>query len=137
MPFEAFRLLTTTIERKIRIATPRVKKPPQIKVHEQRIVLAYPFVSAPRAEHSDLLAVNDLIPAWLPGREDVCQEIMVALLENRITINQLKLNRSDVNAFVRQFKRENMESNGYAISLDCPMYDGRSWHDVLADPATL
>lgn len=102
----------------------RVKKPQ----------LAYPFIIRRRDEHADLLAVNSIVPRQLPGREDVCQEIMLALWEQKITLDDLLANRARVREFVAAFKRQNMESGGYAISLDVPMHDGRSWHDVLAAP---
>lgn len=96
--------------------------------------LAYPFIVRRRDEHADLMAVNGLVPRGLPGREDVCQEIMLALWEGKITLDQLKANRSNVRAFVRTFTTENYEGGGYAMSLDQPMHDGRSWHDILPAP---
>jgi hypothetical protein len=102
----------------------------------RRPLLSYPYIAVKRDEHADLLAVNALVPAWMPGREDVCQEIMLALWEKQITLEQLKANRVDLRSFVRSFTKANYEAGGFAISLDQPMYDGRSWHDVLADPHT-
>ena len=102
-----------------------------------RVQLAYPFIAKPRDEHAELLAVNSIVPQGIPGREDICQEIMLALWEKRISIDQLRANKSDVRAFVNNFTRANYESGGHAISLDQPMKSGQSWHDVLADPALL
>ena len=117
------------------------KLPPQwnrlivpAKIRDVRIQLAYPYIIKPRDEHADLLAVNTIVPQGPPCREDICQEIMLALWEKRITLNDLIDNREDVRAFIRSFKKGNYEMGGYAISLDVPMYDGRSWHDVLAAP---
>lgn len=103
----------------------------------QRIQLAYPYIIRARDEHADLLAVNSIVPAYMPGREDVCQEVMLALWEKRITLDQLRANSKNLRPFIRQFSAANYENGGYALSLDQPMYDGRSWHDVLADPNTL
>lgn len=100
----------------------------------RRVVLGYPYVAVKRDEHTELMMVNSLVPPGLPGREDVCQEIMLALWEGRITLEQLKANRANIRPFVRSFTRDNYESGGYAVSLDQPMHDGRSWHDVLAAP---
>lgn len=104
------------------------------KLTVPRFALSYPFIIRKRDEHADLLAVNSLVPHGLPGREDVCQEIMLALWEGKITLDQLKANRSNVRSFVRAFTVENYEGGGYAMSLDQPMADGRSWHDVLPAP---
>lgn len=113
---------------------PRKPRLPRIyKPVERRINLVYPYVAKPRDEHADLLAVNALIPQ-MPGREDICQEIMLALWEGRITLDQIKTNRTNLRPFIRSFTKENYESGGYAISLDVPMHSGQSWHDVLVAP---
>lgn len=95
--------------------------------------LAYPYVSAARSIDGDLLLVNALVP-HMEGREDVCQEIMIALWEKRITLDEVKSNRANLRKFISEFRRDNYEAGGYAVSLDQPMHDGRSWHDVLVDP---
>lgn len=112
------------------------KKIKVIKIREPKIVLSYPYIIKPRDEHAELLTVNKLVPP-MPGREDICQEIMLALWERKITMDQLRANLADVRSFVRSFKRANYEVGGYAVSLDQPMESGQSWHDVLPDPATL
>jgi hypothetical protein len=100
-------------------------------------LLAYPYIVKQRDEHADLLAVNAIVPRGVEGREDICQEIMIALWEKRITLDQLKAARENVRGLVRAFNRANFEQSGFAVSLDLPREDGRSWHDVLADPASL
>ena len=95
-------------------------------------IVAYPFIRKAKDEHADLLFVNSIVPTSMPGREDVCQEILLALFEQRITLNELKANRANLRSFVASFRRDNYESGGYAVSLDQPMYDGRSWHDTLS-----
>lgn len=109
--------------------------PPKLlpRIREPRVVMSYPFVGKPRDEHAELLAVNKLVPQ-MPGREDICQEIMLALWEKKISLDDLKANRADIRGFVRRFTKDNYEVGGYAISLDAPMHTGQSWHDVLAAP---
>ncbi len=100
---------------------------------ERRVIIAYPYIVKPSDEHAELLAVNTLVPQ-MPGREDICQDIMLALWEKKITLDELKANRHRVREFVTAFRRKNMEASGYAVSLDVPMASGQSWHDVLAAP---
>jgi hypothetical protein len=100
-------------------------------IRATQIQLAYPFIIKARGDAADLLEVNSLVPDYLLGREDVCQEIMLALYEGTVTIDELRKNKGHLRAFIRSFKRDNLEEGGYAISLDQPMRDGRSWHDVL------
>jgi hypothetical protein len=136
LPFPTWRTETITYYPKPRAIKPRYRAPRKLRtkvLRERYVPLQYPFVAKPRDEHADLLAVNVLVP-HMPGREDICQEIMLALWEKKITLDQIKANRADLRAFVRGFNKENYEAGGYAISLDDPMHDGRSWHDVLAAP---
>lgn len=113
------------------------------KLHKARAPfeapLQYPYVRSVRGEHADLLAVNSLVPHGLPDplRADVCQEIMLALWQKETTLEELRANRSLLRKFISRSKTENFEAGGQAISLDVPMRDGRSWYDVLPDPATL
>lgn len=112
-------------------------KPIKVKKHKvfvsrAKIVLSYPYLPKKREEHADLLAVNALVPRGMPGREDVCQEIMLAIWEGRTTLVELRQNRMNVRGFMARFRADNLEVGGYAISLDQPMHDGRSWHDVLS-----
>jgi hypothetical protein len=37
--------------------------------------------------------------------------------------------------YIQKFRRDNSEAGGYAVSLDQPMWDKRSWHDVLPGSA--
>lgn len=98
-------------------------------------LLAYPFVRTARDEHADLLFVNSLVPQGMPGREDVVQDALLAVLEGRTTLDQLKA--GGISMFLRNFRRSNYESNGYALSLDMPRIGGGSWHDVLPDDKTM
>jgi hypothetical protein len=99
--------------------------------------LSYPYASKVRPVSDDLEAVNSIVPRGVPGREDICQEIMLALLENVITLADVKSNAARLRSFVASFRKANFENSGYAISLDEPMRDGRSWHDVLVDECEL
>lgn len=102
-------------------------------------LLQYPYIQEVRGEHSDLLAVNGLVPANLPEhiRADVCQEIMLQMFLGEITLDELRNGPGLVRKFINQYRKQNCEAGGYAISLDAPMVDGRSWYDVLPDPDTL
>lgn len=103
-----------------------------------RPLMQYPYIAKVRGEHADLLAVNALVPHGLPQhlRGDVCQEIMLALWEGQISIEELRSNKSLVSDFIGRARKANYEAGGYALSLDAPMGDGRSWYEVLPTPVT-
>ncbi len=107
-------------------------KPKPRLVRDVRRRLSYPFIIKRRDEHADLLAVNALVPRGAPGREDVCQEIMLALWEGKVTLDDLRRHRGSIRSFVRSFNVANFEAAGYAISLDRPLRNGGSWYDILA-----
>lgn len=98
---------------------------------EPRVPLNYPFIMAVRGEHTDLLAVNALVPHGLLAhiRADVCQEIMLAIWEGRATIEELRRDRKLLSKFIGAIRTSNYEAGGHALSLDAPM---RSWYDVLS-----
>ena len=98
------------------------------------VKLDYPFITEVRGEHTDLLQVNALVPHGLPShiRGDVCQEIMLAIWEKTVTIEELRADKALVRKFISGARRANYEGSGYALSLDQPMRDGRSWYDVLS-----
>lgn len=100
--------------------------------------LQYPYIVEVRGEHEMLLAVNALVSRGLPDhmRADVCQEIMLAIWEKTISLDELKRSPKLIGQYVRKAKRENYEACGYALSLDVPMRGGRYWYDVLPDPTT-
>ena len=52
-------------------------KPKPRLIRDVRRRLSYPFIIKRRDEHGDLLAVNAPVPRGAPGREDVCQEILL------------------------------------------------------------
>jgi len=100
--------------------------------------LQYPYIRNVRGEHADLLSVNSIVPRGLPDhmRADICQEIMLALWQGDVTLDELRSEKSLVNQFIRGARKANFEAGGYALSLDQPMHDGRNWYDVLPDPAS-
>lgn len=53
-----------------------------------------------------------LVPSGTPGREDVCQDILLAFFESIITLEALKAQRANVLSFMRKFTRNNHESGG-------------------------
>lgn len=110
-----------------------------LKVRERQSPLQYPYLVETKGEHIDLLTVNALIPRGLPDhvRADVCQEIMLALWEKKVELSELKKAPSLVRSFIKSFNATNHEMNGYAMSLDMPMHDGRSWYDVLPESGAL
>jgi hypothetical protein len=69
----------------------------------------------------------------MPNRNDVVQDILLALVEGKTTREGLRLSRKDITAFFRSSMRANFEGGGYALSLDQPMRDGRSFYDVIAN----
>lgn len=97
--------------------------------------LKFPYVIAARPDILDYLALNALVPAGLPGREDAVQDMALAVLEGRTTLDALQADHSTVRAFCRSHMKGNFESGGYAVSLSEPRRDGRNWNDVLAAPA--
>lgn len=99
------------------IAAKRKHKPTEPKW----VPMAYPYVSAKRAENAQVLEVNRLVAQYLPGRADICQEILLALWEKRVTMEELRKQGQKLRSFVRQFYRSNYEMGGYAKSLDAPL----------------
>lgn len=105
------------------------------KPRAPRSTLQYPYLLEAKGEHASLLEVNALIPRGLPDhiRADVCQEIMLALWERDTSLEELRADKALVRKFMNRARNDNYELGGYALSLDQPMRDGRSWYDVLPD----
>lgn len=106
---------------------------------EPRQQLQYPYIVNVRGEHATLLAVNRLVPHGLPShlRADVCQEMMLAVWSGATSLEALQSDKALVNSYIREARKLNYEGGGFAMSLDVPMMDGRSWYDVLPDPNTM
>lgn len=94
-------------------------------------VTAYPFATRATPRTDLLLAVNALVSRRVAARDDVCQAALLAILEGRVTLAQLKERPAELRKFYCASARENFELAGRAVSLDMPRRDGRSWHDML------
>jgi hypothetical protein len=97
-----------------------------------RVLTNYPFLpSDSKTSGADIvLLVNGVVPRGLPEqiRGDVCQEIIASVLAGEFTETEIP---QHVKAIISRVRRK-QEGHYMAISLDVPMRDGRSWHDVLA-----
>jgi len=98
---------------------PQPKKVLRLHNHAGAELLQFPYIAKVRDEHADLLEANSLIPKSIPPhmRSDIVQEIMLAMLEGRVTIAELKAKQTNVRWFVTKFYRENFEQAGHALSL--------------------
>lgn len=101
---------------------------------ERRLDLSYPYIITKRDEHADLLAVNDLVPKNYPPqmRADICQQMMLAVLEGEVTIDEIKANRDRSAWFIKKFWRDNYEQSGHAASLTALEDDDRSYDEVAS-----
>ena len=91
---------------------------PRRELTPRRIALSYPYIMTRKAEHADLLALNDLVPRAYPEhmRADICQEMMAAVLEGSVTIDEIKANLQQSAWFLKKFWMSNYEDGGRAIS---------------------
>lgn len=110
------------------IAPKRTKKKPSFSAP----LMAYPYVSKATEHNAILLEVNNLVPKSMHEsiRADVCQEMMVAILEGRTTIEQLKARGRGAAYFIRRFWKQNHEDAGRAISFS--IQDGHSYDEIAA-----
>lgn len=94
----------------------------------------YPYIIRPRDEHARLLEVSALVPRGLPDhvRADICQEVMLAMFEGRVTIEELRRMKDKMRWFVTKFYRDNMEDGGRALSLTGRDDDDRSYDEVVS-----
>lgn len=111
------------------------------KKAEPRSKLDYPFIVKPDDRHADLIAVNRIVSRQLPGREDVCQDVMLALWESRISLEDLKNDPKAIRAFVKSFRKANFERSGFAESMDVTLHsddgDGKSKYEDARYQRTL
>jgi hypothetical protein len=93
---------------------------------ERRTQLSYPYIIKARPEHADILALNAIVPHVYPAqmRADICQEMMLAVLEGRVTIENIKANRKESAWFLRKFYMANHEDSGRALSMTNSEYEG-------------
>lgn len=96
--------------------------------------LCYPYIVKRRDEHAEILAINDIVPRAFPDqmRADICQEAMLAVLEGKITIAELRANRSQSAWFLRKFYKDNFEDAGHAASLDAMVDEDRTEFEVAS-----
>ena len=108
----------------------RTTSPPQI-------ALAYPYIVTGRPSHSDLLAINALVPHTYPEhmRADICQEMLLAVFEDRITIDEIKSHRQEAAWFLKKFWRDNYEDAGRAVSFSMLEDDERSYDEIASSLA--
>lgn len=118
-------------ERHIRVLRPKQPKPEALPPLPQ----VWPFISGgPKDEHAMLLAIDAAVPRGLPEmvRQDVCQDLAVAVLTGDIDISDLVNNAGE---FVKKVWRQYPLKYG-PMSLDKPAPwagedDGRSLGDLL------
>jgi hypothetical protein len=105
-------------------------------IRKAALPMAYPFIREVREEHTLTMKVNAFIPRGVPGREDACQAVLLALTEGTITEDMLVGSAGAANRrrFLKAMRKENFEMGGYARSLDAPLGDGddRTLLDKLA-----
>lgn len=104
---------------------------------EPKVILQFPYIQRPRPEHSDLLAVNAIIPKSLPSyvRADIVQEIMLAILEGKTTVAAICSEPRSARWFVSQFYKNNYEQAGHAVSLTGFDDDERSYDEIASSIA--
>jgi hypothetical protein len=112
-------------------------KTPRIKlalISAPVATLVYPYVTKARAETADLLLINDLVSRAYPDhmRADICQDIFLAMLEGKTTIEALQANKWRIREYVSRFRSMNMEMGGFALSLDEPLAGGGSRYDLIS-----
>lgn len=115
-----------------RLAEHRTAWKQRIRHSAGAVMLSYPYIMKSRAEYADLLAVNKLVPRALDPdmRADICQEMMLALLDGRTTLDELVANRNNTRFFVKKFFKDNFEGSGRTLSLQ--NYDEWSSNEVAS-----
>ena len=102
------------------------------KPREQRVVLGYPYVVGPvRDDYALLLAVNAVVPHGLPGdlRSDVCQDMLMAILEGELLATELRAKMSE---YLKRARRRYAMPWG-TVNIDAPLHaDGRPLSEMLS-----
>lgn len=94
--------------------------------------LAFPYISKARPEHSDLLRVNDIVPKSFPEwqRADICQSIMLALFEGKVSLAELESNKGRPRYFIKEYyKKQQPWQELMGIGHED---DERSYEDIAA-----
>lgn len=101
---------------------------------QPRLNLEYPYIVKPTQDHADLIAVNRMVSRAMPGREDVCQDIMLALWESRTSLAELRADPKAVRAFTKAFRKASFERSGYAVeSMDATIHTDDDWRSKYED----
>lgn len=111
-----------------------VRSPYKPKLREPTIVLQYPYIVKSRPRDEDLLRANALVPkSFNPDmRADICQNVMLALFEGTVTLDELEKNKDRMRYFVAKFYKDQrpfQEVTGIG-SED----DERAYYDIAAEP---
>lgn len=95
--------------------------------------LEWPFLQNANGEYEVLRAISERLPRGIDRslRDDVGNEIWLALWEKKITLAELE-NPALIRRFVGLARRMNCEASGEAVSIDQPGRDGRTLHERLA-----
>lgn len=110
---------------------------------EPRLNLQYPYVVKPDSRHDDLIAVNRLVSQAIPGREDVCQDVMLALWQSRTSLAELRTDPRALKSFIRAFRKASFERGGYGVeSMDVTIHshdggDGKTKYEDARYQRTL
>jgi len=97
-----------------------------------------PFVIPDRSQATLLISdINSLVPRGFPPetRADIAQDVMLALLEGKISLDDLKANKDRMSWFVTKFWRDNYERSGHTISLDATYDEEWNGDDVASSIA--
>jgi hypothetical protein len=85
-----------------------------------------------QVQRADYGIIDALVPRGVVDREDVIQDVALAVMEGRVSVDELRSNPGLIRRFTGAHRKASFELGGYAVSLDAPMRSGQSWHDVLA-----
>ncbi|MGI9507138.1 MAG: hypothetical protein ACR2RE_29200, partial [Geminicoccaceae bacterium] len=95
--------------------------------------LQYPYIiGAARDDHALILEINNIVPYGLPAdlRADVCQDMILAVLEGKLELKKLKSEMKNYLRIAR--KRSAMPWN--TVSIDAPLWDdGRTMHEIISE----
>lgn len=110
---------------------------PPRKPRIERIQLSYPYIAKRRDDHADLMAINDIVPKHYPSwvRADVCQNILLAVLEGEVAIDELRRNKVTAARFIGRFLKE--QRDNMLVSIEGLHDDERGYTDIAARPESV
>lgn len=96
-------------------------------------LMQFPYIKTARPENADLLRVNKLVPHAFGEdmRADIIQEVMLALFEGTVTMDDLERNRDKLSFFIKKFRKDQrpwQEMTGLGGGGD----EKRSYEDIAA-----